>query len=291
MFRDRIKESYESLTPSFKDLADFILSHELEVAFMTATELAQTLEVDAATVVRFSQALGYSGYRELSHEIQRIVKEDLTAVYASFSEVETPVEQLQAVLENERHNLETAISQVTDKASEILAMLAEAGKVWVVSDGMGRHLAGLFADQLRMVGVDAAALVADLGAVAHVAGEWGADDLVVGIGATGTGVDTAAVLRFAQKKGASTAAVSVSAVSPTAQAVDHLLVCPSNSPVALPSIGSLVTMLVGLSQALFAQKGEMGERAEQLQEAYGALVAAWGAEAEKVDAPKLWKEF
>jgi DNA-binding MurR/RpiR family transcriptional regulator len=201
------------------------------------------------------------------------------------------MEQLQAVLENERHNLETAISQVTEKASEILAMLAEAEMVWVVSDGMGRHLAGLFADQLRMIGVDAAALVADLGAVAHVAGDWGADDLVVGIGATGTGVDTAAVLRFAQKKGASTAAVSVSAVSPTAQAVDHLLVCPSSSPVALPSIGSLVTMLVALSQALLAQKKGMEERAEQLQETYGTLVAAWGAEAEKVDAHKIWKEF
>ncbi|MGD1995656.1 MAG: N-acetylmannosamine kinase, partial [Anaerolineae bacterium] len=67
MFRKRIKDAYKSLTPSFKRLGDFIISHELDVAFMTATELAKALDVDAATVVRFSQALGYSGYRELSH--------------------------------------------------------------------------------------------------------------------------------------------------------------------------------------------------------------------------------
>jgi DNA-binding MurR/RpiR family transcriptional regulator len=160
-----------------------------------------------------------------------------------------------------------------------------------VGDATGRHLAGLFADHLRMAGVDAVALVADLGAVAHVAGEWGADDLVFGIGATGTGLGTAAVLRLADEKGASTAAVSVSAVSPTAQAVDRLLVCPSSSPVALPSIGSLVTMLVSLWQALLAQKGEMEERTGELQGTYSALMNAWTEEAEKVDAHKLWKEF
>jgi hypothetical protein len=53
-------------------------------------------------------------------------------------------------------------------------------------------------------------------------------------------------------------------------------------------------MLVALSQALFVQKGERGERgewAELLQEAYGALVEVWGKEAKKVDAHKMWKEF
>jgi hypothetical protein len=61
--------------------------------------------------------------------------------------------------------------------------------------------------------------------------------------------------------------------------------------VALPSIGSLVTMLVALWQALLAQKGQMEKRAEELQGAYGALIAAWSAEAEKTDTHKLWKEF
>jgi hypothetical protein len=50
-------------------------------------------------------------------------------------------------------------------------------------------------------------------------------------------------------------------------------------------------MLVALWQALLAQKGQMEKRAEELQGAYGALIAAWSAEAEKTDTHKLWKEF
>ena len=75
MFRDRIQAKYNELTPSFRKLADFILQEPLDAAFMTATEMAQRMDVDAATVVRFAQTLGYSGFRQLIKEVQRIVKE------------------------------------------------------------------------------------------------------------------------------------------------------------------------------------------------------------------------
>ena len=79
MFRDRIKAKYSDLSHSFRRLADFILQQQLDVALMTATELAQQMDVDAATVVRFAQALGYNGFREMIREIRGIVKEELTS--------------------------------------------------------------------------------------------------------------------------------------------------------------------------------------------------------------------
>ena len=292
MFRERIKNAYDSLTPSFSRLAEFILNRELDVAFMTATELAQALDVDAATVVRFSQALGYTGYRELSHEVQRIVKGDLTAAYAHFSEAETTTEQLQAILENERHNLEMAVAQVTDQAAEIVDMLAEAERVWVVGNAAGRYLAELFAEYLRMAGVKAVAVDADPAAAAYVIGDCGARDLVIGIGVAGTGLDTAAALRFAKEKGAKVAAVSVSAISPPAQVTDHVLVCPSNSPVGLSSTASLVTMLMALWQTLLARdKEQMEKRVTGLQETYARLLTMRVEEGERVDVERLWREL
>ena len=49
----------------------------MDVGFLTATELARRVGVDPATVVRFSQELGYSGYRELSREIKRYINRQL----------------------------------------------------------------------------------------------------------------------------------------------------------------------------------------------------------------------
>lgn len=292
MFREKIKNAYESLTPSFKRLAEFILSHELDVAFMTATELAQALDVDAATVVRFSQALGYSGYRELSHEVQRIVKQDLTAAYAEFPEAETTAEKLRAVLENERHNLEVAVSQVTDQSAAIVDMIAEAERVWVVGDAVGGCLAEMFAGQLQMIEIQAAAVDTDPAAAAQYVAQWSEGDLVIGVGAAGTGLDTAALLRYAKEKGAKVASVCVSSVSPPGQVSDYVLICPSNSPVGLPSTASLGVMLMALWQVLLARDEErMNEQVNTLRETYEHLVTLRAEEGERVDVKQAWQEF
>jgi len=83
MFREKIQQNYDDLTPSFRKLADFMLQNQLDAAFMTATELANRLGVDAATVVRFAQELGYTGFRELSKEIQEVVRSELKASYTA----------------------------------------------------------------------------------------------------------------------------------------------------------------------------------------------------------------
>ena len=77
LYEDRIRRARPDMSKSFAKLADFLLDSYVEAAFLTASELAHTLNLDAATVVRFSQFLGYSGFPELQHEIRTRVKGDL----------------------------------------------------------------------------------------------------------------------------------------------------------------------------------------------------------------------
>ena len=81
MFQDRIRKHYDGLTPGFRRLADFIINNTLVVGFLTAGELARRVKVDPATVVRFSQEIGYSGYRDLSREIKQFVQDQITVTY------------------------------------------------------------------------------------------------------------------------------------------------------------------------------------------------------------------
>ena len=73
----RIRTARPKMSKSFAKLADFLLDSYIEAAFMTATELAHAVDVDATTVVRFSQQLGYSGYPELLRDVREHVKRDL----------------------------------------------------------------------------------------------------------------------------------------------------------------------------------------------------------------------
>ena len=64
-FRNRIRKIQVDLSPSFTRVAEFCPDHYPDVAFLTVSEFAKTVDVDAATIVRFAQRLGYPGYPEL----------------------------------------------------------------------------------------------------------------------------------------------------------------------------------------------------------------------------------
>ena len=76
-YEERIRRERPEMSKSFARLADFLLDSYIEASFMTASELAHALNLDAATVVRFSQHLGYKGYPELLREIRDKVRRDL----------------------------------------------------------------------------------------------------------------------------------------------------------------------------------------------------------------------
>ncbi len=62
------------LSPAFNKIASYIQAEPLDAAFSTAGKLAQELNLNQATVVRFAQHLDYSGWPELREELaDRIV--------------------------------------------------------------------------------------------------------------------------------------------------------------------------------------------------------------------------
>ena len=85
-FKERISHKYGELPPSFRKLADFILTSHQRAAFMSASRIARYLGLDVATVTRFSQHLGYEGYVELSHEIQDQVLDEMRAMQTTVAE-------------------------------------------------------------------------------------------------------------------------------------------------------------------------------------------------------------
>ena len=61
----RIKSYLTSLKPAERKVADFILGNVNEVIHLSITKMAENVGVSEATVVKFCQHIGYSGYQEL----------------------------------------------------------------------------------------------------------------------------------------------------------------------------------------------------------------------------------
>ncbi len=75
-----IKGQYTRLSKGQKLIAQYIVKNYDKVAFMTASKLSEEVGVSESTVVRFANALGYSGYPKLQDAMQELIKNKLTTV-------------------------------------------------------------------------------------------------------------------------------------------------------------------------------------------------------------------
>jgi DNA-binding MurR/RpiR family transcriptional regulator len=292
MFRDRIQAKYDGLTPSFRKLADFILQEPLDAAFMTATEMAHRMDVDAATVVRFAQTLGYSGFRQLIKEVQRIVKAELTAMYSADLDTPDDVALLRSLLENERHNLALAQTRLTEKAHDLLPMLLNGERIWVVGQGSGAHLAALCASTLREIGLTAIAIASDPPTVASDLKQVGAGDVVIGFSITGMDLNVGDAISFVRRRGAKTLVLSGSAVTNAALAAEMTIICPGPTQTSIPSFAGLSAMIVALAGAFAARFPDRTKAAlEDLRQSYRELLEIQSRSSSQIDLEELWRQF
>ena len=292
MFRERIQAHYDELTPSFRKLADFILQEQLDAAFMTATEMAHHLGVDAATVVRFAQNLGYSGFRELIKEVQRVVKGELTASYSPDLSAPDDMGLFRSLLENERHNLTMVQAQLTEKANTILPALLNAKRIWVLGQGCCTHLAGLCASALREIGLPAVSIAPDTLAAATNLKGVGAEDLAIGFSLTGMDLSTADAIRFAGQRGAKTLVFAASPVAAAALAAETTIICPGSTQTHVPSFVGLAAMIVVIVAAFSVRYPEKAAAMKtDLQQSFRELLALQARSTSELDVEDLWRQF
>lgn len=251
MFRHRIQEHYEKLTPRFRTLADFILENTLDVGFLTATALARRVAVDPATVVRFSQEIGYSGYRELSIEIKEYVNNELALRYKNGDPEAEGLAGEIAVLTDELSDRILSFKSEAVQIAEIAEALQQANRIFVASEGESYGLASLWANYLRIIGLQAYAISANAAQAALMLRDAKPGDLVFAISlGLDPDVDLGHLLHNAQKHSLRTISITTNATLLPARQADINLTAPAETPSGYPSFDTLMGLLSLIWQAL-----------------------------------------
>ncbi len=77
-FFQRLRENYQSLSATYKRIGDYVSAKFDEVIFLSVAQLAEELDTSEAAVVRFAQALGYSGFPDLKKELVNYYRDSVT---------------------------------------------------------------------------------------------------------------------------------------------------------------------------------------------------------------------
>jgi len=75
---EKIRSMMAQFTKRQRMLAEYIIQRPEKVGFLTINDLSEAAGVSVATVIRFCNTLGYSGYVALGREVQNSIQNDLS---------------------------------------------------------------------------------------------------------------------------------------------------------------------------------------------------------------------
>mgnify|MGYP006282874317 CR=1 FL=1 len=261
MFEERIREHYESLTPGFRKLADFITSQTLDAAFLTGTELARRVGVDQATVVRFAQHIGYSGYRALSQEIEDHVLQKVTASYRKAAEAETEEELIQGLAENTEQTLRECVATEGPQITEAVRLLQDAPHIWIAAEFVMHHLAEYIAEVFRGLEIPATAVHPTTQTSSATLARMQEGEALLALSIYFPHVDTGHLINLAREKGLHTISITDYGNGLPARKSEVTIKVSTKSPIILPSIGPAFNVLQIIAASVIAHRSERSAKA------------------------------
>ncbi|MEW5095510.1 MurR/RpiR family transcriptional regulator [Clavibacter michiganensis] len=123
-------------TPSHARIARVLLENQQLASYSEIAEIAQRAEVNASTVVRFAQALGFRGWPELQQELRMRYLATLTSEETLREHPAAASGAVHASIQRDVANLGRALESIDPAEGDAaIVALASAGRILVV--GMG----------------------------------------------------------------------------------------------------------------------------------------------------------
>lgn len=263
-YQERIRQARDEMSKSFARLADYLLDSYIQASFMTATELAQELDLDAATVVRFSQHLGYAGFPDLLREIREHVKTDLLVTPRQAQQPESlPGIVLSTMQELQLALQQTQISLDTNAIEALSQKIGSARRIAVLAEGPAQPSAYnlvYFLEQGDFPVHMARSGLTGLARSVHTASK---QDLLIAIDVAGEAPYMAPALREARAKEITTAAIVGAPALASARSADIVLAARANPTlgVQIVTIEAIIFCLVETLRWDYAERFAGAEQA------------------------------
>jgi DNA-binding MurR/RpiR family transcriptional regulator len=234
----RYAKSEAKLSRSRKKLLGMILENPGDTFFLSSRELAKRYDVDAATIVRTIQALGYGKFAEFvadlrSHFIMRITP--YTALKAASQQRRSPADRIRHGVEMDLRNLQSVRAGLDPERIIALSRLVKrARRIMVVGIDLAASLSWHLAYGLVHLGFPAEAPVGGTGNVQRRVRTLTQKDLVIAISFGQCLRETVEAALRAKKQGVPTFGITDSERTPIARVCDNFCL----ASVASPSFGS-----------------------------------------------------
>lgn len=235
-------------------VAQFVANNPQYASLASTRQLAERVGADAATITRFAQVLGFSGFNQLRQELRHTYLGLLEPQELIKRQRADPSNVYRAAvlrdLQNLQNLLDTLDTAVLDRTAALL--LAARRTVAVAS---GTYAAPAFVLSQLCTAMDVHVDVEIRGRVywASQLAQLDRRDLVIGVSFWQCDRDTVTAVKWAREHGLQTIAITDSSVSPLARQARYRLIVPTEGMLFFQSVTASLSVVYGLAAAMWAR--------------------------------------
>lgn len=230
----RLENARHQLNPRRQRVIRAILDAADETCFLSSREIAKRFHIDATTILRTTQVLGYASFSEFSADLRQHFVSRITpyaALKAATREKRSIADHIDQSLDKAVDNLNILKSDLDrQRVIEVARLIKRSRHVLVVGLDFAASLSYYLAYGLLALGFDAEAPIGSSGNLQYKVELLTAKDAMVAISFGQCLRDTVESVLRARKQGVPTFGITDSSMSPIARYCDAHLITPVVSP-------------------------------------------------------------
>jgi len=258
-----IHERYEDMSKSYQTIALYLTQNPNDVAVLSVNAIAERCGVHASSFVRFAQALGYEGFKDLQSLFQKRLTTAAPGFEARIKALETELGTradrsergfLKDLVVRDITSLQDLLAEIPARdLAKAVALLEKADVVYLLGQLRSAPVVELLRYILTMLGKRCVLLDAGGGLATHIARGARKSDLLFAVSFRFYATEVVNIVEETAKRGIPVVAISDSTLSPLAKAASVLFPVPEHEYTFSRSLAAPMCLAQALTVALAAK--------------------------------------
>lgn len=258
-----IHERYDTMSRGYQSIALYLTQNPNDVAVRSVNAIAERCGVHASSFVRFAQALGYTGFKDLQRLFQKRLSTAAPGFEARVKALEgelvarddhTGHGLLRNLVARDVASLQALLSDISpDDMARAAAFLERADAVYLIGQLRSAPVVDLLRYVLTMLGKRCVLLDPSGGLATHMARTIGPGDVLVAVSFRFYATEVVNVVESVSARGNTIIAITDSTLSPLAKNADVVFAVPEHEYTFSRSLAAPMCLAQALTVALAAR--------------------------------------
>ncbi|WZL72304.1 MurR/RpiR family transcriptional regulator [Clostridiaceae bacterium 35-E11] len=228
-----IDEKYNTLSKTFKIIADFVKDNYSIIPFLSIKEMKEKIGVSTASITRFAQEMGFNGYPTFQKEVQKIVEKEMVPMREVKNFIANSNDDeniLQKTIDSNIKILQATYSDELHASFKKAIDLIKGGrKIYIIGSRSSYTVAYYLSFMLKGFMENIELLSAGTGDIYPKLAYIKPDDVLIGVSFAQYTKFTCQIAEFFHKKGNKVIAITDSYSSPLSIKADVTLISKNSS--------------------------------------------------------------